>query len=143
MIILKTVFIVINKQLLLQNSYMYKRLNKRWAKKHFLVLVIYRVFIFLGVCDGFGKPQFVTYDRRNFTFNGNCTYIASRDKSSDGKHAFQVYVTNGECPNNPDAICTVALHIVFENHTLHIQKTGDEVCFLPLHKIISIYFVNT
>ena len=47
------------------------------------------------VCDGFGDPQYFSFDRQNFTFNGNCTYIAARDKLVNGQgesssHDFQV-----------------------------------------------------
>lgn len=43
-----------------------------------------------GVCDGFGDPQYLTFDRSNYTFNGNCTYVAARDVNPHGKHTFQV-----------------------------------------------------
>lgn len=47
------------------------------------------------VCDGFGKSQYLTYDRRNFTFDGNCTYLLTRDISLADVHAFQVsYILN-------------------------------------------------
>lgn len=46
--------------------------------------------MFPGVCDGFGDPQYVGFDRSNFTFNGNCTYVAARDVSPTGEHTFQV-----------------------------------------------------
>lgn len=49
------------------------------------------------VCDGFGDPQYFSFDRSNFTFNGNCTYVAARDKllptdDSQNGHDFQVYL---------------------------------------------------
>jgi hypothetical protein len=42
------------------------------------------------VCNGFGDPQYVTFDHSNYTFNGNCTYIAARDVNPQGNHTFQV-----------------------------------------------------
>lgn len=42
------------------------------------------------VCDGFGQSQYLTYDRSNFTFDGNCTYLLSRDVSAEKVHSFQV-----------------------------------------------------
>lgn len=45
-------------------------------------------------CDGFGDTQYFSFDRSNFTFNGNCTYIAARDQLLPGTfkidHDFQV-----------------------------------------------------
>lgn len=38
-----------------------------------------------GVCDGFGKTRFVTFDRVDFTFNGNCTHVLA--KTVDGSQA--------------------------------------------------------
>jgi hypothetical protein len=43
-----------------------------------------------GVCNGFGDPQYLTFDHSNYTFNGNCTYVAARDVNPHGKHTFEV-----------------------------------------------------
>lgn len=47
------------------------------------------------VCDGFGNTKFVTFDRKNFVFDGNCTFVLSRDsinnvKKHSGTHTYQV-----------------------------------------------------
>lgn len=46
------------------------------------------------VCDGFGDPHYISFDRNNFTFGGNCSYVAARDKLSKSEskidHDFQV-----------------------------------------------------
>jgi len=42
------------------------------------------------VCNGFGDPQYLTFDHSNYTFNGNCTYVAARDVNPHGKHTFEV-----------------------------------------------------
>ena len=46
------------------------------------------------VCDGFGHSQYITFDHQNFTFTGNCSYIAARDlilpQESKIGHDFQV-----------------------------------------------------
>jgi von Willebrand factor len=82
------------------------------------------------ICDGFGKSQYVTYDRKNFTFDGNCTYLLSRDISLKDVHTFQVYATIGPCDTKANAIaqkkvtCTQALHITYGSHILHVQRNA-------------------
>ncbi|KDR23192.1 Hemocytin, partial [Zootermopsis nevadensis] len=78
------------------------------------------------VCDGFGDPQYLTFDRSNYTFNGNCTYVAARDVNPHGKHTFQVFVTNVQCRDEPISTCTKAVLVEYEGHKIHIQrKEGD------------------
>lgn len=80
------------------------------------------------VCDGFGKSQYLTYDRNNFTFDGNCTYLLTRDAMLKNVHTFQVYTTLGPC--GVDSIhkklnsgsCTQSLHILYGSHIVHLQR---------------------
>lgn len=93
------------------------------------------------VCDGFGKSQYLTYDRKNFTFDGNCTYLLSRDLLVQDVHTFQVYATLGACDEvsskkqfglktktskpikgSSTGSCTQALHILYGPHIIHLQK---------------------
>jgi von Willebrand factor len=78
------------------------------------------------VCDGFGKSQYLTFDRKNFTFDGNCTYLLTRDITLKDVHTFQVFATIGACDNKTISFrqptCTQALHIVYGSHIVHIQK---------------------
>ena len=82
------------------------------------------------VCDGFGKSQYLTYDRKNFTFDGNCTYLLTRDISLKNVHTFEVYATIGPCDTKANTIakkkvtCTQALHITYGSHIIHIQKNS-------------------
>lgn len=84
------------------------------------------------ICDGFGKSSYLTYDRSNFTFDGNCTYLLSRDLKIDNKHTFQTYVTLGPCESTStktktkqfkSGSCTQSLHVVYGSHIIHIQKS--------------------
>lgn len=46
------------------------------------------------VCDGLASSQYFSFDRNNFTFSGNCSYVAARDHLDDlldtNGHDFQV-----------------------------------------------------
>lgn len=87
------------------------------------------------VCDGFGRSQYITYDRKNFTFDANCTYLLSRDIQIPNAHTFQVYVSLGPCPTydlaydmdvrgsfNSQHTCTQSLHILYGTHIIHLQR---------------------
>lgn len=82
------------------------------------------------VCDGFGKSQYLTFDRKNFTFDGNCTYLLTRDISLKDVHTFEVFATIGPCNNKTisfkQATCTQALHITYGTHIVHIQKDENK-----------------
>lgn len=45
--------------------------------------------IFLGVCSGLGDSTYLTFDGA-LTFNGNCTYLATREKNPSGNPKFEV-----------------------------------------------------
>nr|CAI5831317.1 unnamed protein product [Callosobruchus analis] len=67
--------------------------------------------------------QYVTYDESNFTVNGNCVYVMSRDVLSNDqgeKHAFQVLVTNHPCKNTPSKMCVGKITILYQGHKIHI-----------------------
>jgi hypothetical protein len=50
-------------------------------------------------CDGFGNSRHVTFDKSDVLFNGNCTYVLSRDvlpaaQGLAGKHTYQVGISS-------------------------------------------------
>ena len=85
------------------------------------------------VCDGFGKSQYITYDRKNFTFNGNCTYLLTRDITLQNVHTFEVYATVGKCGAKKQSLatCTQAFHVTYGDHIIHVQKgPSNELVYL-------------
>ncbi|XP_069683352.1 hemocytin isoform X2 [Periplaneta americana] len=88
------------------------------------------------VCDGFGDPQYTTFDRKNYTFNGNCTYVASRDVGPHGKHEFQVLVTNVQCQDEPVSACTAGVFIEYQDHRVHLRRKKHELeAFVDGHRV--------
>ncbi|XP_022121224.2 hemocytin [Pieris rapae] len=78
------------------------------------------------VCTGVGTPaKYVTFEGDDLPFLGNCTYLASRDRNDTGQHKYQVYATNGPCEENSGAVCTKAVHLIYEKHVIHITKDPD------------------
>lgn len=75
------------------------------------------------VCDGFGRSQYITFDRQNFTFNGNCTYLLTRDLLTPNEPKFQVYVSLSDCGGES---CTKALHILYGQHIIHLERDANE-----------------
>lgn len=94
------------------------------------------------ICDGFGRSQYITYDRKNFTFDGNCTYLLTRDLLVPNLHTFQIYVTLGPCDDQSamaplkiienlqsnkfgtKLTCTKSLHILYGEHIIHLQRNS-------------------
>lgn len=68
--------------------------------------------------------QYVTYDESNFTVTGNCVYVMSRDQGLDGKHAFQVLITNAPCRDTPEKMCVVKVTILYEGRKIHVLYDG-------------------
>lgn len=84
------------------------------------------------VCDGFGNSNFINFDRTNFTFTGNCTYVLSRDinngiVSQNNEHTYQILMTNVPCDKG---VCTEALSLLYKGHFLQIQQDAHTKDFL-------------
>nr|XP_014086275.2 hemocytin [Bactrocera oleae] len=79
-------------------------------------------------CNSFGKSQFFTYDKRDFHFNGNCTYLLSRDIVLPGQYSFQLYVTMDYCKrlgyasNSTEESCIKSFHVFNGDHLIHIER---------------------
>ncbi|EFN85665.1 Hemocytin [Harpegnathos saltator] len=76
------------------------------------------------VCDSLGDSKFISFDRKDFSFIGNCTYILSRNvaadaKGWDGPHAYQILISNGNCALGA---CTEAVTLLHAKHTVRIER---------------------
>lgn len=78
------------------------------------------------VCEGYGDPHYQTFDRQNYTFNGECSYVAARDKNVRGQHAFQVITRNKQCTVQPVTVCTDAVTVLYKDHTVFIEALGED-----------------
>lgn len=71
------------------------------------------------VCDGLGDGKFIDFDRRDFTFAGNCTYLLSSTKNSSEARMYQILITNKNCVTG---ICTEAITLLYEKHMVQIRR---------------------
>ncbi|SPP76371.1 hemocytin [Drosophila guanche] len=84
------------------------------------------------VCNAMGASNYMTYDRKSFSFNGNCTYLLSRDVVLPGVHTFQVYVSMDDCKklgqSSPveGGSCAKSLHILNGDHVIHVQRVPQK-----------------
>lgn len=94
-----------------------------------MVLFYCKLILFsnIGACESFGKPQYLTFDRRNFTFDGKCAYTVVKDTNIGKDLNFQIYAVHDKCPTDKKSACTSALYFIINNHTLHVQKIKNEV----------------
>ncbi|KAF2353937.1 Trypsin Inhibitor-like cysteine rich domain, partial [Trinorchestia longiramus] len=82
-------------------------------------------------CEGYGDPHYKSFDRRNFTFNGECSYIAARHRDPRGNHKFQVITHNKRCNRDPITMCTDSVKILHSDREV-------EVKLLPTGAILSL-----
>lgn len=79
-------------------------------------------------CECELKPmmEYVTYDESNFTVNGNCVYVMSRDilPNKESEHKFQVLITNAPCHENSEKICVTKVTIFFLGKRIHVFNSG-------------------
>ncbi|CAK9818181.1 SSPO [Anthophora quadrimaculata] len=75
------------------------------------------------VCEWLENSKFITFDRKNVRFDGNCTYILSRNinqnEKGSGSHTYQVLVSNGICDNGT---CTEAIILLYQEHVVKIMN---------------------
>lgn len=75
-------------------------------------------------CEWLGNSEFISFDRKNVKFNGNCTYIVSRDiienKRENEGYTYQVLVSNRICDTGT---CTEAIIILYQDHIVKIKES--------------------
>ncbi|XP_078043521.1 hemolectin [Augochlora pura] len=78
-------------------------------------------------CEFLGNSRFISFDRKNVQFDGNCTYVLSRDVVDDRKekkgHAYQVLVSNRACNTDTDTgSCVEALTLLYKDHVVRVTN---------------------
>ncbi|KAF5285691.1 hypothetical protein FQR65_LT13076 [Abscondita terminalis] len=78
-------------------------------------------------CSLLPALEYVTYDQRNFTINGKCSYVMSRDiLSPNGQNRdFEVIITNGPCEakkTSANKMCIGKVTILYKDWKLVIRR---------------------
>lgn len=68
-------------------------------------------FNFLGVCEGWGDPHYITFDGLYYSYQGNCTYVLMEEITP--KYHLKIYVDNVFCDPTEDVSCPRSLTIAF------------------------------
>ncbi|XP_053978189.1 hemocytin [Hylaeus volcanicus] len=75
------------------------------------------------VCEWLDNSKVISFDRKNIKFDGNCTYVVSRDvienKKGHKDYTYQVLVSNGICDIG---MCTETVAVLYNGHIVEIKK---------------------
>lgn len=76
------------------------------------------------VCDSLGNSKFIDFDRKDFSFASNCTYVLSRNnvKVRNGTHTYQILVSNGDCATGT---CTKSVTLFYKEHVMQIKRAEE------------------
>ncbi|XP_043259225.1 hemocytin isoform X1 [Colletes gigas] len=74
-------------------------------------------------CEWLSNSKVISFDRKNIKFDGNCTYVLSKDvignTNSPEDHTYQVMVSNGMC--NTD-LCVETVTVLYKRHVVEIKN---------------------
>ncbi|XP_058264560.1 mucin-2-like isoform X2 [Hemibagrus wyckioides] len=73
-----------------------------------------------GTCSLLGGSHITTYDRKAYSFQGNCDYILSKDNSSD----VSVLVHLARCGLAEGGTCLTSVKIIISSYSVTITATG-------------------
>uniref|UniRef100_A0A3Q3IUW9 VWFD domain-containing protein n=1 Tax=Monopterus albus TaxID=43700 RepID=A0A3Q3IUW9_MONAL len=100
-----------------------------------------------GTCLIYGEGNYITFDQRRFSFNGQCGYIFAQDYCGDVNGTFRILTENIPCGTS-ESICSTAVklylgnnEIVLSEDTVRVNKLSQGVD-IPFHvNTMGIYFV--
>lgn len=79
------------------------------------------------MCDGFGKSHFLTFDKIDYSFSSNCSYVLleTRDKFlSRATSHVRVLVSNEPCHELSLDSCVKGVTILYGGHAVAVQGKG-------------------
>ncbi|XP_076823877.1 von Willebrand factor-like isoform X2 [Clavelina lepadiformis] len=76
-------------------------------------------------CFGQGDPHFFTFDGFYYPFQGNCTFVLSRDMNgyhTNHPHEYEIWMENVACEEAPDTTCTRKITIIYDSTHLALYE---------------------
>ncbi|XP_041925418.1 zonadhesin, like [Alosa sapidissima] len=77
-----------------------------------------------STCIASGDPHYTTFDKQNYNFMGNCTYLMSKPCNTTGLPHYEVHVSNENRNNNNRISYVSAVHVYVHGMTISILKGG-------------------
>uniref|UniRef100_A0A8D8ZF36 Hemocytin n=1 Tax=Cacopsylla melanoneura TaxID=428564 RepID=A0A8D8ZF36_9HEMI len=73
------------------------------------------------VCDGFGKSHFLTFDKVDYSFSSNCSYILSETNDKFKQDSgVRVIVTNEPCHELSEETCVKSITILYKGKSVAV-----------------------
>ncbi|KAK9502170.1 hypothetical protein O3M35_012753 [Rhynocoris fuscipes] len=77
-------------------------------------------------CDGYGgSSRFVTYDRMDFKFKGNCTHVLSQTIEKTNGPKFTALITSAPCRDNKEETCLHMITLLYKDHSVQAINDND------------------
>lgn len=77
-----------------------------------------------STCIASGDPHYTTFDKRNYNFMGNCSYLMSRPCNETTLPHFEVHADNENRFNRPTISYVKAVHVYVHTVKISILKGG-------------------
>ena len=82
-----------------------------------------------GTCSVYGELNYITFDRRRYTFSGPCEYVLVQDSCNGSSlGTFQIQVQNIPCGGS-GLTCTKKMSIIINNTVIVLEKEKIPVVF--------------
>ncbi|CAL8327038.1 unnamed protein product [Lota lota] len=77
-----------------------------------------------STCVAHSDPHYTTFDKRNYNFMGNCSYLMSEPCNDTSVPHFEVHADNENRYNNPSISYVKAVHVYVRTQKISILKGG-------------------
>ncbi|CAH1404838.1 unnamed protein product [Nezara viridula] len=84
------------------------------------------------ICEGYSGSRFVTFDKIDYTYAGNCTHVLAETDGSLGPQ-FKVLITNGPCEDHPSDTCLKIISILYKDYSIQAINNKDKTISVKIN----------